>query len=146
LKLVYSSKETAQRIKTTAKVKKVSIATLQQDCGLSKNAINQLPNIQQGMDSKSLYTVAEYLNVSTDYLLGRTIVPRESNNMGNGTILWHSHASSMNNMYIGGEVSNESSGRFDKTTLQIAELFQNLDVYDKTEVMALVTKLSKKSV
>lgn len=142
---MYSSKETAQRIKTTAKIKKVSIATLQQDCGLSKNAINQLPNVQQGMDSKSLYTVAEYLNVSTDYLLGRTILPRESNSMG-GAILWHSHASSMsnmNNMYIGSDCSESS--KFDKTTLQIAELFQNLDVYDKTEVMALLTKLSKKS-
>lgn len=140
---MYSSKETAQRIKTTAKIKKVSIATLQQDCGLSKNAINQLPNHQEGMDSKSLYSVAEYLNVSTDYLLGRTIFPRESNSMGNGTILWHSHASSMNDMYIGSEISE--SAKLDKTTRQVAELFQNLDIFDKAEVMALVTKLSKKS-
>jgi transcriptional regulator with XRE-family HTH domain len=136
---MYSSKETAQRIKTTAKLKKVSIATLQQDCGLSKNAINQLPDHQEGMDSKSIYAVAEYLNVSTDYLLGRAISSNEYSIISTGDISGDHNA----NMNFSNARNKRS--RFDSTTRQVAELFQSLDVFGKAEVMSLLTKLSKGS-
>ena len=72
---MYNSQETALRIKNLAKQKGKSIGVLQQECGLGKNAINQSADSQEGMKSKNLYTIAEYLDVSVDYLLGRTNTP-----------------------------------------------------------------------
>lgn len=72
---MYSSQEIALRIKETAKSKGISIAQLQQQCGLGKNAINQFAESQDGMKSKNLYAIADFLGVSVDYLLGRTNYP-----------------------------------------------------------------------
>jgi transcriptional regulator with XRE-family HTH domain len=69
---MYNSQEVALRIKKILKIKGISIGTLQTECGLGKNAITQLASSQEGMKSKNLYAIAEYLNVSVDYLLCRT--------------------------------------------------------------------------
>lgn len=69
---MYNSQEVVLRIKKVLKIKGISIGTLQAECGLGKNAITQLASSQEGMKSKNLYAIAEYLNVSVDYLLGRT--------------------------------------------------------------------------
>lgn len=74
---MYNSQDIALRIKSIAKKKGVSIMKLQEDCGLGKNAINQLANSQDGMKSKSLNSIANYLNVSVDYLLGNSNEQKE---------------------------------------------------------------------
>lgn len=80
---MYNPQETAFRIKNIARSKNVSIAELQTKCGLGKNAINQLSDSQEGMKSKNIYMIADYLNCSIDYLLGRT---NNSNSITNGDI------------------------------------------------------------
>lgn len=74
---MYDSQDVAFRIKSTAKQKGVSIMKLQEDCGLGKNAINQLANSQDGMKSKNLDSIANYLDVSVDYLLGNSNEQKE---------------------------------------------------------------------
>lgn len=48
--------------------------TLLNDCSLGVNAIRQI-NDTKGMASFSLAKIADYLDCSVDYLLGRTDVP-----------------------------------------------------------------------
>lgn len=74
---MYDSQDVAFRIKSIAKQKGVSIMKLQEDCGLGKNAISQLANSQDGMKSKNLNSIANYLDVSVDYLLGNSNEQKE---------------------------------------------------------------------
>ena len=69
---MYNSQETSTRIKKMAKEKGIPILELQELCGLNKNAIAQAGKSQDGMKARNLYSIAELLEVSIDYLLGRT--------------------------------------------------------------------------
>lgn len=69
---MYNSQLVTERIKQVTKEKNVSMSQLNEICGLSKNAISSAGKSQEGMKAKNLYMIAEYLDVSVDYLLGRT--------------------------------------------------------------------------
>lgn len=67
---MYNSQLVAQQIKIYAKQKNISVNQLLSDCGLGKNTITKMAN---GTDilSQNLYKIADYLDCSVDYLLGR---------------------------------------------------------------------------
>ena len=64
---------TFERIKELAKKQGLSINSLEQKLGYSRNTIYALKRNQPG--SEKLQQIADYFNVSTDYLLGRTENP-----------------------------------------------------------------------
>lgn len=64
---------TFEKIKELAKNRGISIATLEENLGLSKNAIYAIKRNQPS--AERLQQIADYFNVSTDYLLGRTDNP-----------------------------------------------------------------------
>lgn len=132
---MYNSQETALRIKTIAKSKSISIAELQAKCGLGKNAINQLADSQEGMKSKNIYMIADYLGVSIDYLLGHTDSPNTTNN---GT--------SINQQYIGGDanasITNENDS--DKENQEILEMIKKLSIVEKSEIILKINEMINK--
>lgn len=65
---------TFERIKSLAKSRGYSIAKLEENLGLSKNAIYAIKRNQPS--AERLQEIADYFNVSTDYLLGRTDNPK----------------------------------------------------------------------
>ena len=69
---MYNSQEIAERIKSTAKEKGYSISSLLTACELGKNTIFKMG---QGTDILTLNfaKIADYLDVSVDYLLGRQV-------------------------------------------------------------------------
>lgn len=71
---MYNSQIIAQRIKSTAKSKGVNLKTMLSDCELGINAISQMAK-GNDMLSKNLAKIADYLDCSVDYLLGRTDNP-----------------------------------------------------------------------
>lgn len=71
---MYDPQTVAFRIKTRARETKVPIRTLCGDCGLGINAISQLAG-GQVMSFISLALIADRLDCSVDYLLGRTENP-----------------------------------------------------------------------
>ena len=71
---MYNSLETRNRIKDLCKSKKISMDFLLENCDLGVNAIRQI-NDKKGMASYSLARIADYLECSVDYLLGRTENP-----------------------------------------------------------------------
>lgn len=71
---MYNSQEIATRIKSTAKSKNVSLKTMLSDCNLGINTISQMSK-GNDMLSKNLARIADYLDCSVDYLLGRTDNP-----------------------------------------------------------------------
>lgn len=68
---MYNSQNLVQRIKNRAKERDVLIRDMLTDCGLNINAISQISD-KKGLSSFSLARIADYLDCSVDYLLGRT--------------------------------------------------------------------------
>ena len=71
---MYDSQEIANRIKLMVKNKKVSLKIMLSECDLGINAISQMSK-GNDMLSKNLAKIADYLDCSVDYLLGRTDNP-----------------------------------------------------------------------
>ena len=66
---------TADEIKKLAKQKNVSISKLLLDCGLNKNALYTMQNSGYYPRVEALIKIADYLECSVDYLLGRNYKP-----------------------------------------------------------------------
>lgn len=71
---MYIAQTTKNRIKQICKDKKLNAKQMLLDCSLGANAIQQI-NDTKGMASFSLAKIADYLDCSVDYLLGRTDNP-----------------------------------------------------------------------
>ena len=71
---MYIAQTTKNRIREICKNKNINAKQMLLDCSLGANAIQQINDVK-GMASFSLAKIADYLNVSTDYLLGRTDNP-----------------------------------------------------------------------
>ena len=71
---MYNSQNIAARIKSQAALKQKSMKDMLSDCELG---INTVSKIAKGTDilSLNLARIADYLDVSVDYLLGRTDKP-----------------------------------------------------------------------
>ena len=71
---MYNTSEIASRIKNTAKSKKIMMKEILSACDLNINAISEFAKGKQ-LSCISLAKIADYLDVSVDYLLGRTDNP-----------------------------------------------------------------------
>lgn len=67
--------ETFEKIKLLAKKQGISLNTLEERVGLGKNYIYSLKN-KKTPSVEHIAKIADYFQVSTDYLLGRTDNPR----------------------------------------------------------------------
>ena len=72
--MLYDSADVAARIKTLAKLKKITVKQLLADAGLSYNMITMMRASMPKADN--LAKLADYLDCSVDYLLGRTDDPQ----------------------------------------------------------------------
>ena len=73
---MYESTLIAERIKITAKQKAIQIKTMLEECGLSKNTLSSMQSGGSTPKSENLAKIADYLDCSVDYLLGRTDNPK----------------------------------------------------------------------
>lgn len=72
---MYNAQETANKIKLQAKSKGILIKTMLDDCDLSKNALSSMLSRGSWIQANNLARIADYLDCSVDYLLGRTDKP-----------------------------------------------------------------------
>ncbi len=70
---MYNSSNIAQRIKSTAKTKGVSIKEVLEKAGLGFNTMSNMKTSMPKADN--IAKIADYLGCSVDYLLGRTDNP-----------------------------------------------------------------------
>ena len=71
---MYDFKKIATRIKTKAKSKGISLKIMLSECELGISTVSQMAK-GNDMLSKNLARIADYLDCSVDYLLGRTDNP-----------------------------------------------------------------------
>lgn len=76
---MYNSVEIADKIRETAKENKITIRELLNKCDLGINAISQLAK-GQNISSFALAKIADCLNCSVDYLLGRELITAKNDN------------------------------------------------------------------
>lgn len=72
---MYSSQDVANKIKVLAKSHKIAINKLLQECALSKNTLSSMQSGGYFPRVEALAKIADYLDCSVDYLLGRTDCP-----------------------------------------------------------------------
>ena len=70
---MYISTDVAERIKEMAKVRSISVKHLLEDVGLGFNTMSNMKTSMPKADN--LARIADQLNCSVDYLLGRTSIP-----------------------------------------------------------------------
>lgn len=68
---MYTSDETVTNIRRIARQKEIKLGQMLSDCGLGKNTLVSF-NDKKGISCFSLAKIADYLDCSVDYLLGRT--------------------------------------------------------------------------
>lgn len=71
---MYESAKVAETIKKTAKLKTVQLKDMLLDLNLNKNTLSGMYNGSM-LKGDSLARIADYLDCSVDYLLGRTDNP-----------------------------------------------------------------------
>ncbi len=136
---MYNSQEVAEKIKQTAKLKKISISKMLLDCELNKNTLFTMQSNGYLPRTETLGKIADYLEVSVDYLLGRT---QESTKIISGNQIKTGNITGDNNANM--NMDTNKTSKYDKTTLQVADVFQDLDVLDKAKVLNLIAELSNK--
>ena len=72
---MYNTIDTAERIKVVAKSRKLSVKVVLEECGLNKNVLSTMLSRGSMPKADNLARIADYLDCSVDYLLGRTDNP-----------------------------------------------------------------------
>lgn len=71
---MYNNQQMSDRIKSQAKLKKVALKNMLEDLELGINLVSHLAK-GQNITAINLARIADYLDCSVDYLLGRTEKP-----------------------------------------------------------------------
>ena len=132
---MYNPQITAERIKERAKTLNVSMAQLNEICGLNKNAVSQSGKSQEGMKAKNLFAIAEVLECSVDYLLGRTDDPSVSidtyvGDNNSGIVQTHNGTAIVS--------SAQTAKQSEDMVGQFLEMFSELEFDDKLDTMNFV--------
>lgn len=137
---MYNSSETSTRIKKLAKEKGVPMSELQEMCGLNKNAVAQAGRSQEGMKAKNLYAIAELLECSVDYLLGRTDNPHET-----GISVTDNNQTSLtgnNSISINTSRNNSTSDSSDDK--QLFDMIKSLDLVERSKIITQIDEMKNK--
>lgn len=138
-----NTQETAARIKLQAKVHKVVLKEMLQSLGLGVNTISDI-SCGKEISYVSFAKIAEYLDCSTDYFLGKTDNPAAHKQTA--------HTIFSNNNDVRGGIGNNSrisiggsdSGEIPDEQLQeLINLYSGLSTRKKAELLILVDDFVK---
>ena len=110
---MYITQEIAERIKKRAKSKDITLKCMLSECDLGINTISEFSKGKQ-LSCISLAKIADYLECSVDYLMGRTDIP-----------------------YVTLEAKDEME-------IEMLKAFNLLDFSDKMEIMNTIIEKTKK--
>lgn len=133
----YNPITVALRIKSVLKTKKMTQKELFTALGM---AINTLDNYKKSMPkSDNLAWIADYLDCSVDYLLGRTDNP----NINGNSVIQSSNIVNGNNGDHSPLTVTETEQQ-DEMTKELVKAFQSMSFTDKMEIMNAVLEKTKK--
>lgn len=130
MKKEYLPQVTAERIKSLASANGISISKLNEICELSKNTIAQTGKGTEGMKARNLFLIAETLDCSIDYLLGRTEQPSMKSET-NVSVAGDINAPVVNNSGKMVDSANTPEPNLDEMQQELLNQFGKLDIKDK---------------
>lgn len=77
--ILYETDKTVMLIKNMAKQKGIKTTDMLIECDLNKNALSSMQSRGSWLQANNLAKIADYLDCSVDYLLGRTNNPDSHN-------------------------------------------------------------------
>ena len=129
---MYAAQITKERVKSLCKNKKINMEQMLVECSLGVNAIRQI-NDAKGMASFSLAKIADYLDCSVDYLLGRT---------DNPNISAEAYIGGDNNgvqaIKSGDVTFNNNTEKQDEMETELLKAFRSMTFIEKLNVMNFV--------
>ena len=125
-----NAQKIANVIRLEMSKKNCSVSKMLNAVGLGRNTMSHLDNGSM-IKADSLGKIADYLDVSVDYLLGRTEKNATNINTANNSQIDNSTVIGVNN-----------GKHYDETTNQVAEEFSKLSFSDKIKVMSLIAELN----
>ncbi|MCM1314803.1 MAG: helix-turn-helix transcriptional regulator [Muribaculaceae bacterium] len=137
-KTEYLSFDVALRIREVAKKNDIVLRQMFEDIGLSKGTMDNLRTSMPKADN--LARIADYLDVSMDYLMGRTDEPNIKNNSNVITIRSGkaSHIGDINNIKLSKASSEDIS--------EIAEMIKELSLVQRSEIVLMIDKMKKQEI
>ncbi|MCM1315107.1 MAG: helix-turn-helix domain-containing protein [Prevotella sp.] len=129
---MYTAQVTIDRIQTIIRSRGLVQKEVLADCGLNENTLKRMTD-NRGMASFSLAKIADYLNVSVDYLLGRTDEP-EVKSMSNVVSIGGNNIGAINNAVSFGKASTEDIG-------EVVEMFKSLTLIQRSEIILMMGKM-----
>lgn len=130
---MYNSHDLAKSIKSVAKEKNKIIKDMLIACELGSNTMSAMYH-GKSIAFDSLARIADYLDCSVDYLLGRSTVPNVNNNTisNQDTTVSGTQANVINNLPLQ-----------DEMTLELVKAFQDMNFVDKMEIMNAVLEKTR---
>lgn len=129
---MYTAQKTIERIQFLIKNKGLTQKLVLSECGISENTVKRMTD-NKGISSFYLAKIADYLDCSVDYLLGRTDSPQGISQINTGNVGDNSNVN----------VHNEKKAAdSDDTISELVTEFKNLSFSDKAKVINLVAELS----
>jgi len=133
----YSSETVHKRIKSILDSRNIGVSEMSAACDLGPNYLSQSRTSKDGMSARRLYAIADYLNCSVDYLLGRTdsVIIEQSTVIQTGD-------SSVN--VIGSDISGNPTANINVASdvLELVELIQSLPLVKRAEVIVMIHKMT----
>lgn len=139
---MYTAQTTKERIKMMCK--NTSIEQMLVDCSLGVNAVRQI-NDNKGMASFSLAKIADYLDCSVDYLLGRTNNPTSHKTQAGSTVNNAPISGNFNSIGNSGSINvNATEHTLNDDEKALLEYYNGLKPLDKAQLLIDVAKMSQK--
>ena len=134
---VYVSSEIAARIKFMAKQKNVTVGAMLEAIELGKNTMTNFKTSMPKADN--LAKIADYLDCSVDYLLGRTDNPEFGTptlqNSGNHIAFGNS---CQNNSIAIGDIARDVSSDTEELEQEICSILKRLPLRKRTELLTIM--------
>ena len=134
----YLSFDVALRIREVAKQNDIVLKQMFEEIGLSKGTMDNLRTSMPKADN--LAKIADYLNVSMDYLMGRTDDPNIKNSPNIITIRSGkaSRISDISNVKVSQASSEDIS--------EIVEMIKELSLVQRSEIVMMIDKMKRQEV
>lgn len=132
---MYNAQLTIKRIQSLIKEKGYTQKYVLAECGINENTLKRMTD-NKGISSFYLAKIADYLQCSVDYLLGRTDNPDGTvNTISQSNIAGNNNAS----------INNASPAPVhDSVTDEFMKIFKELSFEDKAELMHSAVQMKKK--
>ena len=135
---MYNAQIIKERIKEQQKIKNIKNADdMMKELDLGVNIIRQMSD-KKGVGCFALAKIADYLDCSVDYLLGRVDTPNATYSITGD-----------NNVQVNGNNGNNSpltvnSKSYDETTNELVQLVQSLSLVKRAEAILYLNELKTK--